>query len=422
MKKNQLYKAIQKKWEKKNREHNFLKKKDLEVKLHQPTFGVDEITAFTEQMITTNVTMGKEVENFENNYSNYLKTKYSVSSNSGSSANLLMIAALCNHYNKDKLNFGDEVIIPALTWSTTMFPLTQYGLKPVFVDCDLKTLNIDLNKIEGAIGPKTRAIFIVHIYGNPCDMSGIISICKKYNLLLIEDSCESMGAYFNKSPVGSFGLMSSFSFYFSHHITCMEGGITVTKDKSLFESMKMIRSHGWIRNIKNKAKWKKMGPNIDPKFLFVNEGYNLRLTEPQAVMASIQLKKLDLFVKKRRKAATYYKKRFKEFEDNFFYQNETRNAYHSWFGFPITIKNRKIKCKILCDYLNRNGIETRAVVSGNLAKQPVTKLYPNRVSGKLENVNYIMNNSFSIGCHQDITYNEIDYVYMKIKRFLKKTL
>ena len=421
MKKNELHKAIEEKWNKKHKEHHF-NKNNPEIKLHQPTFGVEEIVAFTEQMITTNVTMGEEVEKFEDNYSNYLKSKYAVSSNSGSSANLLMIAALCNYYNKDKLNRGDEVIIPALTWSTTMFPLTQYGLKPVFVDCDLNTLNIDLNKIEDAISPKTRAIFVVHIYGNPCDMSGIISICKKYNLILIEDSCESMGAYYNKSPVGSFGLMSSFSFYFSHHITCMEGGITVTKDKKLFESMKMIRSHGWIRNIKNKNKWKKMSPSIDPKFLFVNEGYNLRLTEPQAVMASIQLKKLDGFVKKRRKAAKYFKKKFNEFEDDFFYQEETKNSYHSWFGFPITIKNKEIKCKALCDYLNKNGIETRPVVSGNLAKQPVTKLYPHRVSGGLENVNYIMNNSFSIGCHQNITYDEINYIHMKIKKFLKKDL
>ena len=178
--------------------------------------------------------------------------KNSVTSNSGSSANLLMIAALRSKYTKNNLKEGDEVIIPALTWSTSLFPLLQYGLKPVFVDCDLDTLNIDASKIEDAIGTRTKAIFVTHVYGNPRNMDDIVNLCKLKNILLIEDSCESMGAYYNNNSVGSFGLASSFSFYFSHHITCMEGGITVSKKKSLSETMKIIRSHGWIRNCEKK--------------------------------------------------------------------------------------------------------------------------------------------------------------------------
>ena len=416
MKKNFLYKSIKNEWQK---FHS--KKTDKKIKLHEPTFGVEEIFNFTKQLITTNVTMGKQVESFEKNICDKFGFRYAVSSNSGSSANLLMISALMSNLYSKRLKKNDEIIVPALAWSTSIFPLTQYGLKPVFVDCDLKTMNIDINQVKKAISKKTKGILIIPIYGNPCEMNEITKICKKKGLVLLEDTCESMGAKYNNKFLGGFGLASSFSFYFSHHITCLEGGITVTNDYELAEIMKIIRSHGWIRNVKEKEKWIKNYPKIDPNFLFVNEGYNLRLTEPQARMGMTQIKKLDGFIKKRRKNADYLMSLMKEFNDFFIYQYETKRSFHTWFGFTIIIKDLKIVDRgKLCNFLNKNGIETRVIVSGNFTSQPVVKTFKHRTVGNLENASKIMNNGFSIGIHQNLGNNEIKYIYNIFKKFLKR--
>ncbi|MDC2965777.1 DegT/DnrJ/EryC1/StrS family aminotransferase [Alphaproteobacteria bacterium] len=416
MKKNFLYKSIKNEWQK---FHS--KKTNKKIKLHEPTFGVEEIFNFTKQLITTNVTMGKQVESFEKNICDKFGFRYAVSSNSGSSANLLMISALMSNLYSKRLKKNDEIIVPALAWSTSIFPLTQYGLKPVFVDCDLKTMNIDINQVKKAISKKTKGILIIPIYGNPCEMNEITKICKKKGLVLLEDTCESMGAKYNNKFLGGFGLASSFSFYFSHHITCLEGGITVTNDYELAEIMKIIRSHGWIRNIKEKEKWIKNYPKIDPNFLFVNEGYNLRLTEPQARMGMTQIKKLDGFIKKRRNNADYLMSLMKEFSDFFIYQYETKRSFHTWFGFTIIIKDLKIIDRgRLCNFLNKNGIETRVIVSGNFTSQPVVKTFKHRTVGNLENASKIMNNGFSIGIHQNLGNNEIKYIYNIFKKFLKR--
>ena len=225
------------------------------VRLHEPTFNADEIIAFTNQMLTTRVTMGEKVKEFEKKYCNKYSYGHGVSNNSGSSANLLMLSVLTSKLTKDNLKKGDEIILPALTWSTTVWPVIQMGLVPVYVDCDLNTFNMDSNKIEDAISEKTRAIFSVPIYGNPCEMDDILSICKKHNLMLIEDCCESMGAKFKDKYVGSFGRIASFSFYYSHHITTLEGGICVTNDHDLAEMMRIVRAHGWVRQVENREKW-----------------------------------------------------------------------------------------------------------------------------------------------------------------------
>ena len=416
MKKSSLYISIKNEWQK---FHS--KKNNKKIKLHEPTFGVEEIFNFTKQLITTNVTMGKQVESFEKKICDKFGFKYAVSSNSGSSANLLMVSALMSNLYSKRLKKNDEIIVSALAWSTSIFPLTQYGLKPVFVDCDLKTMNIDINQVKKAISKKTKGILTIPIYGNPCEMDELTKICRKNNLVLLEDTCESMGAKYNDKFLGGFGLASSFSFYFSHHITCLEGGVTVTNDNELAEIMKIIRSHGWIRNVKEKKKWIKNYPKIDPNFLFVNEGYNLRLTEPQARMGMTQIKKLDSFIKKRRKNADYLMSLMKEFNDFFIYQYETKRSFHTWFGFTIIIKDLKIIDRgRLCNFLNKNGIETRVIVSGNFTSQPVVKTFKHRTVGNLENASKIMNNGFSIGIHQNLGNNEIKYIYNIFKKFLKR--
>ena len=191
------------------------------VRLHEPTFGPDEIMAALECMLTTRITMGPKVKAFEREYSQKFGWQHGVMVNSGSSANLLALAALANQECRDRLSPGDEVIVPALSWSTTVWPVIQMGLVPVVVDIDPKTFNIDPNEIEKAISPKTRAVMIVPVYGNPCEMDAIVDICKRRNLMLIEDCCESMGATYDGKPVGKFGRVATFSFYYSHHITTL---------------------------------------------------------------------------------------------------------------------------------------------------------------------------------------------------------
>ncbi len=416
MKKSSLYISIKNEWQK---FHS--KKNNKKIKLHEPTFGVEEIFNFTKQLITTNVTMGKQVESFEKKICDKFGFKYAVSSNSGSSANLLMVSALMSNLYSKRLKKNDEIIVSALAWSTSIFPLTQYGLKPVFVDCDLKTMNIDINQVKKAISKKTKGILTIPIYGNPCEMDELTKICRKNNLVLLEDTCESMGAKYNDKFLGGFGLASSFSFYFSHHITCLEGGVTVTNDNELAEIMKIIRSHGWIRNVKEKKKWIKNYPKIDPNFLFVNEGYNLRLTEPQARMGMTQIKKLDSFIKKRRKNADYLMSFMKEFNDFFIYQYEKKESFHTWFGFTIIIKDLKIIDRSkLCNFLKKNGIETRVIVSGNFTSQPVVKTFKHRIVGNLKNANKVMTNGFSIGIHQNLNNNQIKYIFDVFKKYLKK--
>ena len=396
---------------------NFKPKK--KIALHEPTFGPDEIFAFTKQMITTKVTMGEKVRKFENDFCKKFDFKNGVTSNSGSSANLLMIAALCSKLKKRHLKPGDEVIVPALTWSTSIFPLTQYGLVPVLVDSDVETLNVNIKSIENSITAKTKAILAVHIYGNPCDMDAIEKICKKNNLILIEDACESMGAYYKDKPVGSFGLLSSFSFYFSHHITCMEGGITLSKSFDLAESMRIIRSHGWIRNLEKPQLIKKKYKQIDEKFLFVDEGYNLRLTEPQGVMGSIQLKKLDKFINIRKRNAEYLLSLLNEFSDTFIFQQCRPTDKHSWFGFAFTLrKKQNFSREQICEFLNKKGIETRVIVAGNLALQPALKNFKFKKISSLKNSSYIMNNSFSIGMHQGLNKKSMHYIRDCINNFL----
>ncbi len=221
------------------------------IKLHEPTFGPDEVMAMVEVMLSTQVTMGKKVLQFESDITKYFNVSQAVTNNSGSSANLLAISALVNKMTPEHLKPGDEVIVPALSWSTTVWPLIQNNLIPVFVDIDPETLNIEPIDIENAISDKTKAVMVVPVYGNPCNMDAILEICNRKNLQLIEDNCESLGAYYNNKALGSFGRVSTYSFYFSHHISTLEGGVCISQDFELAEVMRIIRAHGWIREAHN---------------------------------------------------------------------------------------------------------------------------------------------------------------------------
>ena len=391
------------------------------VRLQEPTFGSDEINAAVETLLSTFTTMGKKVRAFEKQYTDYVGSSYGVMSNSGSSNNLLAIAALANPVTRDHLKPGDEVIVPALSWSTTVWPIVQHNLTPVFVDCDINDFNLDLNKLEAAIGPKTRAIKLVHVYGNPCNMDGILALAKKHNLFVIEDCCEAMGATYDGKQVGTMGIIGNYSFFFSHHITTLEGGISVTPDFDLSETMRILRAHGWSREAVEHQKYVNMYPDIDPRFIFINQGYNLRPTELNAAMGQVQLPKLDAFNDQRRASAAYLLKHLAKHAEFFQFQHETPKGKHVWFGFPVIVKdNAPFTVKDITTYMQKQHIETRPIIAGNMTKHPGVKMYPHRIAGDLSHADTIMNKGFAFGCHHAVSQKASEYIVNIIDSFIEE--
>lgn len=402
--------------------HNFaFDEKNPVVRLHEPSFGADEINVAVDCLLDTHVTMGAKVKEFERRFADQYGWKHGVMSNSGSSANLLAIAALANRETADGFKPGDEVIVPALCWSTTVWPLIQCGLVPVIVDIDPRTLDIDPDEIEAAIGPKTRGVMIVPVYGNPCAMDAITDICRRRNLILIEDCCEALDAYYDGRPVGKFGRVATFSFYYSHHMTTLEGGITVTDDVELAELMRILRAHGWIREVEDRERWAKRYPDFHPRFLFVNLGYNLRVTELQGAIGLVQLPKLAGYVETRRENAAWFRRELSQYGDFFGFQDETAKGRHSWFGFPLKLRaGAPFKLGELTAALEAGHVETRPIICGNIARQPAVKLYEHRVHGDLKHASEVMERGFSFGNHQAIDAKARSYVVEQIRSFLRQ--
>lgn len=390
------------------------------VRLHEPSFGADEVNAMIEQSLSTMVTMGKQVRAFEEQCSKVFDCKYTLMNNSGSSANLLAVAALANPAWKNHLKPGDEVIVPALSWATTVWPLIQHQLVPVFVDCDLATYNFDMTKLEAAITAKTKAIMLVHVYGSPCDMDAIMALVRKHNLYVIEDCCEAMGAKYKGKSVGSFGDCGTMSLYYSHHLTTFEGGLTFTNNFEMIELLRVLRAHGWSREADEKDKYIREYPDIDPRFIFINIGYNLRPTEVQAVMGMKQLPKLAGFVEHRRKLRDDFRHGLDKYSDVIRFQDEQKGGYSSWFGFGMVLKpNAPFAVKDITAFLNKRGIETRPIIAGNMARHPALKMFVHKVSGTLENCDTIMKRGFAIGCHHAIDQQARQYVIGCMDEFMK---
>ena len=386
--------------------------------LHEATFNENEVYEATKVMASTHVTMGKRVKKFEKEYSIHNSSRYSLMCNSGSSANLLMLSAITSKLSNFGLKKNDEVIVPSLSWSTSVWPIIQCGLTPVFVDCNPNTYNIDIQKLKKSISKKTKAILLVHVYGNPCEMDKIIKICNEKNIILLEDCCESMGATFKNKKVGNFGLISSFSLYFSHHITSLEGGICCTNKKNIIENLRIQRAHGWSRETENKLFYIKKYPDLDPRFIFLDLGYNLRPTEVQGAIASLQLKKLNKIIKIRRKNYLTYKKNLKNLDgDRIFIQREDKDSKASWFGLAFTLNTKnypKLNRNTIIEFLKKNKIESRPIIAGNIVNHPVMKNYNYVVRCNLNNSNNIMNNGIGLGLHQAMEKSDIEFICQKL--------
>ena len=375
------------------------------IKLHEPTFDEEEVSAAVAVLRSKNVTQGIKVKEFEQAFWPH---GYAVACNSGSSANLLAISAL---KASGRLKDGDEVIVSALSWSTTVFPLIQHNLIPVIVDCEPDTLNMDMKQAAKAISEKTQAIMPVHVYGNPCDMTALYNLSGDYGLAVIEDCCEAMGAEYDGAPVGIGADVATFSFYFSHHITTLEGGMVVTKDPGTADMLRIQRSHGWLRDSE-----REVPDGFDRKFCFVELGYNFRLTEVQAAIGLCQLPKLDGIIERRRAAHRAYVNSLSHIP---YLRFQKENSKSSCFGFSIVLDDAPFTVMELRQHLETRGIETRPIICGNIALQPVMKKYEHRVFGDLKNATDVMVNGFSLGCHQDISESDIEYVADTMNEFVK---
>ena len=362
------------------------------------TWDQKEIDAMHNVIASGDFTMGKKVSLFERNFSKYIGSQHAVMVNSGSSANLIMIAALFYTKNpKLKLKRGDEVIVPAVSWSTTYYPLYQYGLKIKFVDIDIETLNYDLVQLESAISNKTRVVLAVNLLGNSNDFDCINNIIKDKDIILLEDNCESMGATFNNKKTGTFGVMGTFSSFYSHHISTMEGGTIVTNDEELHQILISLRSHGWTRDlpVKNLICDDKSEDLLEESFRFVLPGYNVRPLELEGALGVEQVKKLPMIISERRKNAKLFVETLSNHPD-LLIQKEV--GMSSWFGFSIIIRpGSSLTRKELVNKLNHLGFEIRPIVTGNFLKNEVIKFFDYEVHGDLKNAEYLDKHGLFIG-------------------------
>ncbi|OGS75130.1 MAG: pyridoxamine 5-phosphate oxidase [Gallionellales bacterium GWA2_55_18] len=364
------------------------------------SWGKEEIDAMQRVIASGMFTMGANVQAFERDFAQYVGSQHCVMVNSGSSANLLMVAAL--FYTKNpKLNLqrGNEVIVPAVSWSTTYYPLYQYGLRIKFVDIDLHTLNYDLDQLEQAVTDKTRAIMAVNLLGNPNDFGRIRQIIGKRDIVLMEDNCESMGAKYQGKQAGTFGLMGSYSSFFSHHISTMEGGLIVTDDEELCHILLSLRAHGWTRNLpkQNLVCGEKSDDPFKESWRFVLPGYNVRPLEMEGALGVEQLKRLPKMVEERRKNGKLLQAALADHSD-IIIQREIGES--SWFGFSLVIRpGSQLTREALVVKLNELGFECRPIVAGNFAKNEVVKYFDSEVHGTLKNADHIDQNGLFVGNH-----------------------
>ena len=394
----------------------------MKIPLASTRLRSEDIEAAVEVLNSGNLTMGKRVRHFEQSMAEYLNVNHFIMMNSGSSANLAMFEALLRPTNgKPHLETGDLVLVPVIAWPTTIWPLLQLGLKPIFIDVNPETFAIDLVKAQNFISQSTspvRAVFPIHPLGRAIDPSELQNFIEKNDLVLINDVCESLGSWTGACAAGTTGLGGSFSFYFSHHITTMEGGGVATNDLAFADDLRSIRSHGWSRDRSDASSWQQNLSNNDSKFLFVSTGYNIRPMEIQAAIGISQLKDLDQFILARREIA---RKIHKSIEGSGIrlvgastLANEQDAKSHSWMLMPIQVEGanpgpRKLR---IIHELEALGVETRPVLTGNFLSQPAMQRIGKDLPhySEFESANAISESTFLVSGHHDLNHAEIDYL------------
>lgn len=384
-----------------------------------PLYAAEEVSEALECMLEQNVTMGRRVSSFEREFANFIGSEHAIMVNSGSSANLIALSVLCQRVVENRLEPGDEVIVPAIAWSTTIAPILQLGCVPVLVDIDEQTLNMRPESVEQARSDRSKGVMPVHLLGNPVDMDPLMAAAKRHGMWVIEDTCESLGSEIAGKQAGSFGHFGTFSFYFSHHITTIEGGMIVTDDQQLADLARSLRAHGWSREMSTRADLEGANPDIDPYFLFVNVGYNLRPMESQAAFGSVQLRRLDEFNEQRRANALILEAALEKYSDRLRLVSEQRGGRSTWFGFSVIVADRQTRAR-LRDHLESRKIATRPIVAGNLALQPAFRDNPHRVVGDLATATSIGERGLFIGNHPNLTPEHLQHIVCAFDDFFEE--
>lgn len=379
------------------------------------------------------LTAGRYAKEFEEKLAKFLGVKYCLLTNSGSSANLLAVSALTSPLLGDRrLKPGDEVITTACGFPTTLNPILQNNLVPVFIDVELGTYNIQVKKIEKAITKKNKAIFVAHTLGNPVNLDKIMRVVKKYNLWFLEDNCDALGSKYGGKYTGTFGDISTCSFYPAHHICMGEGGAVLTDNPLLRRIIMSFRDWGrdcycepgHDNTCGKRFSWQlgKLPFGYDHKYIYSHIGYNLKITDMQAAVGMAQLEKLPRFIAARRKNFAVLRKHLKKYKKYLLLPELTKNSEPSWFGFPVLVKeNAPFSRNDIVNYLEKNKIATRMLFGGNLTKQPAYQNMKFRIAGDLKNTDMVMNNLFWVGVYPGLTQKHIDYVLEIFDEFIKKT-
>ncbi|GAB4223604.1 MAG: lipopolysaccharide biosynthesis protein RfbH [Francisella sp.] len=395
-------------------------------------YDENELVNLVDSSLDFWLTAGRYSNQFEAEFAEYMDQKYALLVNSGSSANLVAFAALTSPKLGEKaLKPGDEVITVAAGFPTTVNPIIQYGLTPVFVDIELETYNIKVDELEKAVSDKTKAVMLAHTLGNPFNLKVVTEFCKKYDLFLIEDCCDAVGSKYDGKMVGTFGDLATVSFYPAHHMTMGEGGAVLTSNKTHYRNALSFRDWGrdcyctgGTDNTCGKRFSMQFGTlpyGYDHKYVYSHIGYNLKVSDMQAAIGVAQLKKLPDFVQARKDNFKKLYDGLKKFKDYLILPKATENSDPSWFGFMICVReNEKFNRLELAKYLEENKILTRQLFAGNLLRQPAYQNIKHRVVGSLENTDYVMNNGIFIGVYPGLTDEKIEYIISVFDDFFKK--
>ncbi len=397
-------------------------------------FDEKEMVAVVDSVIDFWLTLGIRGREFCEEFRNYLGLKHCLVTNSGSSSNLAAISALCSPIIVNPMKAGDEVITTAMTFPTTLNPIIQNRLIPVFIDIEEDTYNIDASKIEGAITDKTRAIVFAHTLGNPAEMDKIMEIAKKYNLYVVEDTCDALDSYYDGKKCGSFGDFSTYSFYAAHHMTMGEGGAICTNSLELYRAALSIRDWGRACYCQTGEanpmgacghrfdfKFGDLPEGYDHKYVYNNIGYNLKPLDIQCAMGIEQLKKLPQFTEARKKNFKVLYECFKKYQDKFILPRVLPKADPSWFAIPITVReDAGFSKRDFVTFLESKLIETRMLFAGNILKQPGYRDIDCRIVGELKNTDQVMERTFFLGVYPGLTEEKLDYMVKCIDEYFMK--
>ncbi len=424
-----IHKTVEKYYESIHKEVEDFVPGETYIRYARRVYDANELKTLVDSCLDFWLTAGRFAQQFEEEFSNFLGVKHCILTNSGSSANLLAISALTSpKLGERRLKPGDEVITTACSFPTTVNPIVQNNLVPVFIDVDIGTYNIQSEKIEDALSSQTKAIFLAHTLGNPFDLAKIMPLAKKYNLWVIEDNCDALGSKYDGQYTGTFGHIATVSFYPPHHITMGEGGALITNDTELKRLIESFRDWGrdcWCEPGRDNTCGKRFGWQLgtlpfgyDHKYIYSHIGYNLKVTDMQAAVGLAQLKKLPDFIKARKKNFEFLYKELKKYEDYFILPKVIDKGNPSWFGFPLTVKESSpFSRNEIVKFLEENKIATRSLFSGNIVRHPSFENVRFRGYGELNNTDFIMNNTFWIGVYPGLTNDMLEYVKGKFEMF-----